>query len=167
MKTVIWLEDNPDTINLDVFDIQDEFEGTLDIQIWNGNYKGSSKGLVCIEHFKNKIDEAIQKDINIVAFILDIRIPLPDLSVLGLNHIRNEDGLITGANVARYYLRNEDNTSPLGDRFKGIPILFFTVAGGTVKEHPWMNDEQQKYRFIEKTTPKNFDAVTKWLKQFC
>ena len=162
IKTVVWLEDNPDTLDYEINDIKKSYEGKLDIKVWDGNYKGSLRGLKCIEDFQKNIEEAS----NIVGFILDMRIPMEDLSILGLPNIKNETGLISGIQIALYYLHNKDGDSPLGDRFKNTPVLFFTVAGGVKNRFSWVDDEQQKYRFLEKTTPENFDELKKWLKQF-
>ncbi len=167
MNTVIWLEDNPDTIEDDINEIKEELDGKLDIQIWSGNYKGSSRGVKCIENFIENIREAIDKGSNIVGFIIDVRIPIADLSAFApeLAYIKSDAGLISGIQIAQYYLRNEENNSPLKDRFEHTPILFFTVASGVIKQFPWVQDTQKKYSFIEKTTPENFNEVKKWLRQ--
>ncbi|RIZ67700.1 MAG: hypothetical protein D0528_10815 [Methylococcales bacterium] len=167
MKTVIWLEDNPDTIEDDINEIKKELADILDIQIWSGHYKGSSRGVKCIENFKENIQEAIDKGFDIVGFIIDVRIPIADLSAFApeLAYVKSDAGLISGIQIAQYYLRNEEKNSPLEDRFKHTPILFFTVASGVVKQFPWVQDAQKKYWFIEKTTPENFNEVKEWLRQ--
>jgi hypothetical protein len=167
MKTIIWLEDNPDTIEEDINEIKEALTGKLDIQIWSGNYKGSSRGMKCIENFKENINVAIKKQANIVGFIIDVRIPIADLSVFlpELEHIKTDAGLISGVQIAQYYLRNIAGNSPLGDYFKNTPVLFFTVASGVVREFPWVADESLKYWFLEKTTSGNFNEVEQWLKK--
>lgn len=166
MNTVIWLEDNPDSIENEIEDIKNIFSNKLNIQVWDGSYEHGLRGKTCVEDFKNKVEEATkQESDNIVGFILDVRIPIDNLGVLGFSDIKTDGGLVTGVQIARYYLRNDDNKSPLGSSFIETPILFFTVAGGIANEFPWTQDENQKCSFVEKTNEENFNKVKKWLSQ--
>ena len=130
MKTIIWLEDNPDSIEEYIEEIKEIYDNKLNIQIWDGIYKNDERGLTCIEDFKYKIVKAIENKSRIGefigAFILDVRITVDDLSQLGFPQIKTEKGLKSGIQIARYYLRNEQGDSPLKDEFKDTPILFFT-----------------------------------------
>ena len=161
-KTIIWLEDNPKSIENDIAEIKEKFKDNLDIQIWDGNYK-ESRGNECLEDFDRRVTE--NKD-NIVAFILDVRITVIDLTKLGLSDdIQTQKGFTTGLQIAKYYLGNQDDYSPLQNVFKETPVMFFSVAGG-LKNEEFIKNNPNKYSVIEKTTGAKFEELKKWLRRF-
>ncbi len=170
-KTIIWLEDNPALVTeyRKLF-VDNEFN----IVIWDGAFdalSGESGGEKCLRHFSAAVEANRKNSSDVIAFILDVRIPVPSLETLAdlaegtdskryFKRIITKGGLLTGILVADYYLRNKIGNSPIGDLFKDKPILLLSVAGQLDKEYP---DLPKDFRVIEKTSPTCCDEILAWI----
>lgn len=140
MKKVIWLDDNPSLLEQEKNIILSILEGQgVELLFWNGEKeKGSKSGEACLKFFKDSIFE-YQDDL--VGFILDIRIPVINLSELEMSDIITRNGLMTGIVIAYYFLRNATKKSPIEGLFRNTPILLLSIAPGINIEEKWIDKD--------------------------
>ena len=92
----------------------------------------------------------------IAGFILDVRIPVPDLSLLGLEEVETSQGLLTGERIASRYLRAQK--SP----FRNVPILLLSVSSTLTEQAPGLAS-LDAVDVVVKSDPMAADLLSKWL----
>ncbi len=148
-RKVIWIEDNP-KFNETEREYMDKYLSSknMTLIVWQESVEKSDRGNECLKFLKKQMEWAKSSPEEIAGFILDVRIPVDDLNMLGLPVIETTTGLYTGLAVAYYYIINKMNNSPLGNLFAKHHILFFSIAPGLGIEFPWIR--QPPCDYIEK-----------------
>lgn len=163
-KNIIWLDDNPEILEKEVhflLKVKQFIENKFNLLIWNGQYCVSeTRGKKCLEDFRQHITQFLDTPEKVAGFIIDVRIPVHDLSVLGLSHIQTQQGLITGTQIVSSYLRNKEGESELGDKFLNTPILLLSI---TSQVDDKILRDNANIIFVCKTHKNALEQVETWL----
>lgn len=164
IRKLLWLEDTPELHEVEREEIKNVIKKTgMELIHWAlpNDKKTTERGLSCLEHFKHEVEKEKDTPENIVGFILDVRIPVDDLSVLGMD-IKTNKGIETGAAIAYCYLLNGTGESPLSDTFKDHPILMFSVAPAMDRQYPWLK-EYKAVKCLKKQSTQWREEIENWI----
>lgn len=152
-KKVVWLDERTRSYTSAVGSFVDELrsDGIDVIVCGEGNSDGNiRRAEFCVSGFRTCLEAIIENDEidRVAGFILDLNIPVPNLSEFGTNMrgIGTGEGAYTGIQIARYILANEDELSPYGDLFKHVPVLYLSISDyGSGEATAWMGREYKKF----------------------
>lgn len=167
-RKLIWLEDTPSAHDIEKIEIETALKGTgVELVHWGGIAEGTipQRGQECLKHFQREVLAAKDDPECIAGFILDVRVPVDNLSVLGMDGHETSNGIITGLAIAYYYIFNNGKKSPLEDAFRQHQVLILSIAPALDKSYPWISESPLKY--IQKQSEDWRKLLADWVKQVC
>ena len=161
-KVLVWLEDRQD--------YNQEIEAILKESPFELN--------ICqdLNDFKKTLDSKKTNPETIAGFVMDILIPVDDLTELGLSTVKTSLGNDTGVQVLKYYLRNALNDSPMDNIWKKHDVLVLTTLSESyIKSNyksfmTWEKENNHNTSWLVKADEEGIrdtclKATSKWLKR--
>ncbi|MCX7098465.1 MAG: hypothetical protein NTV43_11250 [Methylococcales bacterium] len=156
---VVWIEDNPQWHINEKKVLNDALSAKgMTLEYLQNISDSDDPGAECLKFLKDQIETEPEK---IAGFVLDVLIPIENLSILGIAGVETSGGATTGIEIASNYLLNHSKKTTTKFKFSETPILFFSIAPGLTWKYPWMN--QFPCTYIEKEEDGWQEEIKNWV----